>query len=148
MGNAIWLLVMAVMIVIELAVPGLVSIWFALGALAAYVAALIGLGPALQVVVFVLVSLVTLILTRPLAAKYINRKAEKTNKDSVPGRKAIVTETIDNIKASGTVELDGMPWSARSISEEEIIPVGEEVLVDHIEGVKCIVKRENKGENA
>ena len=137
----IWLIVMAVMIVIEISVPGLVSIWFALGALAAYVSTLFGANTAVQVMIFVLVSLVLLLLTRPLAQKYINKRAVKTNKDMIPGRTAIVTEEINNLAATGSVTIDGLPWTARTAADEEVIPVGEEVVVESIEGVKCIVKR-------
>ena len=137
----IWLIVMAVMIIIEISVPGLVSIWFAAGALAAYVSTLFGANTAIQVMVFVLVSLVLLFLTRPLAQKYINKRAVNTNKDTIPGRTAIVTEEVNNLAATGRVTIDGLPWTARAASEEDVIPVGEEVVVDKIEGVKCIVKR-------
>ena len=141
MPSYIWLIVMAVMIVVEISVPGLVSIWFAAGALAAYIAELLGAGTAVQVMIFVLVSLLLLILTRPLAQKYINSRAPKTNKDSIPGRSAIVTEEVNNLAATGKVTIDGLPWTARTAVDEEVIPVGEEVVVEKIEGVKCIVKR-------
>ena len=130
MPSYIWLIIMAVMIIVEISAPGLVSIWFAAGALAAYVSALLGAS-----------SVVLLLLTRPLAKKFINERAAKTNKDTIPGRMAIVTEEINNLAATGHVTIDGLPWTARAASEEEIIPVGEEVVVEKIEGVKCIVKR-------
>ena len=141
MPSYIWLIIMAVMIVVEISAPGLVSIWFAAGALAAYVSALLGASTAIQVMAFVLVSVVLLLLTRPLAKKFINERAAKTNKDTIPGRMAIVTEEINNLAATGHVTIDGLHWTARAASEEEIIPVGEEVVVEKIEGVKCIVKR-------
>lgn len=141
MPSYIWLIIMAVMIIVEISAPGLVSIWFAAGALAAYVSALLGASTAIQVMAFVLVSVVLLLLTRPLAKKFINERAAKTNKDTIPGRMAIVTEEINNLAATGHVTIDGLPWTARAASEEEIIPVGEEVVVEKIEGVKCIVKR-------
>ena len=141
MPSYIWLIIMAVMIVVEISAPELVSIWFAAGALAAYVSALLGASTAIQVMAFVLVSVVLLLLTRPLAKKFINERAAKTNKDTIPGRMAIVTEEINNLAATGHVTIDGLPWTARAASEEELIPVGEEVVVEKIEGVKCIVKR-------
>ena len=141
MPSYIWLIIMAVMSIVEISAPGLVSIWFAAGALAAYVSALLGASTAIQVMAFVLVSVVLLLLTRPLAKKFINERAAKTNKDTIPGRMAIVTEEINNLAATGHVTIDGLPWTARAASEEEIIPVGEEVVVEKIEGVKCIVKR-------
>ena len=141
MPGYIWLIIMAVMVVVEISAPGLVSIWFAAGALAAYVASLLGAGTAVQVMVFVLVSVVLLLLTRPLAKKFINVRAAKTNKDTIPGRAAIVTEEVNNLAATGHVMIDGLPWTARTENETEVILVGEEVVVERIEGVKCIVKR-------
>ena len=142
MPSYIWLIVMAVMIVVEFSAPGLlVTIWFAAGALAAYISALLGAGTAVQVMIFVLISVVLLLLTRPLAKKFINDRAAKTNKDTIPGRTAIVTEEINNLAASGQVTIDGLPWTARAAAEGDVIPVGEEVVVEKIEGVKCIVKR-------
>lgn len=141
MPSYIWLIIMAVMIVVEVSVPGLVSIWFAAGAFAAYLSTFLGAGTAVQVMVFLLVSILLLLLTRPLAKKYINERAAKTNKDTIPGRTAIVTEEVNNLAATGHVTIDGLPWTARAAVEEEIIPVGEEVVIEKIEGVKCIVKR-------
>ena len=141
MPSYIWLIIMAVMILVEISAPGLVSIWFAAGALAAYIASLLGGNTVIQVMVFVLVSVVLLLLTRPLAKKYINERAAKTNKDTIPGRTAIVSEEINNLTATGRVIIDGLPWTARAAAPEEIIPAGEEVVVEKIEGVKCIVKR-------
>ena len=141
MGILFWIVLMIVLLIIEAATYGLATIWFAAGALAAYVAALLGGGTAVQVMVFVLISVVLLLLTRPLAKKYINERAAKTNKDTIPGRTAIVTEEINNLAATGRVTIDGLPWTARAAVPEEIIPVGEEVVVEKIEGVKCIVKR-------
>ncbi len=142
MPSYIWLIIMAVMIVAEVSTSGLlVSIWFAVGALVAYAAAVLKASAAVQVMVFVLVSVTLLLLTRPLAMKLINKRAAKTNKDAIPGRTAIVTEEINNLAATGSVTLDGLPWTARAEKEEDIIPVGEEVVIDKIEGVKCIVKR-------
>ena len=140
MQSYIWLIVMVVMIVVEISAPGLVSIWFAAGALGAFIAAQLRAGTGIQVMVFVLVSVVLLLLTRPLAKKYINTRAARTNKDAIPGRTAIVTEEINNLEATGHVTIDGLPWTART-AEQEIIPAGEEVVVEKIEGVKCIVKR-------
>ena len=121
MGNYVWLIIMIIMILVEISVPGLVSIWFAVGALAAYVSALCGAVTAVQVMVFVLVSLVLLFLTRPLAQKYINRRALKTNKDAIPGRKAVVTEEINNLAATGKVTFPGrrVPLRMRRSSPPE-----------------------------
>ena len=138
----VWLVVFILSILVEAATAGLASIWFAGGAFAAFILALVGVGPVWQVVAFVVISLLLLVFTRPLARKYVNRRAEKTNVvDSIIGRTAIVTEEINNILATGKVTVDGMPWTARSAVAEEVSPAGTEVTVVSLTGVKCIVRR-------
>ena len=138
----VWLIVFVLSILVEAATAGLASIWFAGGAFVAFLLALLKVDPVWQIVAFVVISLLLLVFTRPLARKYINKKAEKTNVlDSIIGRTAIVTEEINNILATGKVTVDGMPWTARSAVPEEIIPVGTEVTVVSLTGVKCIVRR-------
>ena len=137
--SVVWLIAMVVLLVIEAAVPGLVSIWFALGALAALISALLHAPLWLQVVWFVAVSVVTLILTRPLVRKYINSRTTPTNADMGIGKDAVVTERIDNLHASGAVRLDGKTWTARMDDETQYAEAGETVRVLRIEGVKLIV---------
>ena len=92
----------------------------------------------MQVVVFLVVSFVTLLLVRPLAQRYINDRKEPTNADRVIGREAVVTQAIDNLKGEGQVNVSGAVWTARS-QEEAPIPAGARVRVLRIEGVKVIV---------
>lgn len=133
-----WLILMAVMIAIEIITLGLSTIWFAIGALAAYIAALFGANVVVQVVVFLAVSLVALFFTRPVAVRYFNNKdREKTNVDSMPGSTAKVIEKIDNFNAKGRVMLNGMEWMARS-ADGSVIDVGETVIVKEVSGVKLI----------
>ena len=135
-----WLIAMLVLLGVEAAVPGLISIWFALGAFAALISAMFHAPLWLQLVWFVVVSLLSLALTRPLAQKYVNGRTTPTNADMVIGRDAVVTEEIDNLHARGAVLLDGKTWTARMAKEEDSAPVGEAVRVLRIEGVKLIVE--------
>ena len=139
MESYYWLIFMAVCIVIEIITLGLTTIWFAIGALAAFFVAVFG-GPLVaQIIVFLLVSLISLFFTRPVAARYFNGNRVKTNAESLVGEKARVIERIDNINATGRVTVNGQEWMARtvdgSISEE-----GTTVTIDSISGVKLIVK--------
>ena len=133
-----WLVLMVVLLIVEAATAGLTCIWFALGALAALISALFGAAIWLQVVWFLLVSIITLWFTRPLAMKYLNGRRVATNADRVVGAEGIVTEAIDNIAGTGAVRLDGKEWTARSESGANI---GKDavVMVKRIEGVKLIV---------
>ena len=135
----VWLVAVIALLIIEGLAPGLVSIWFALGALAALISALIGAPLWLQALWFVLVSVASLCLTRPLAKKYINAKVVPTNADMLVGKECIVKETVDNIAGTGAVAVEGKTWSARMADETERAAVGEVVSVLRIEGVKLIV---------
>ena len=137
----IWLGIFILAVILEAATAGLATIWFAAGAFAAFILAVLKVDIIWQVVAFVVISLLLLAFTKPMAKKYLNRKTEKTNVlDQIIGRTALVTEEINNILATGKVTVDGMPWTARSEDPDGIIPAGTEVVVERLMGVKCIVK--------
>ena len=133
-----WLALLVVFLLVEAATVGVVSAWFAVGALAAMVTALLQ-GPVwLQTLLFVAVSTGLLLALRPLVRKYLSPNLTATNVDSVVGSTGIVTAAIDNVSAVGQVKLGAMEWTARSTSAQPI-PVGTLVKVDKIEGVKAYV---------
>ena len=133
-----WLIAMIVFMIAEASTVTLVSIWFAVGALAAIVVALLGGGLGLQVSVFLIVSILLLISLRTVVRKYIRPKLIRTNVDSVVGAVGVVTTPVNNVAALGTVKIAGMEWSARSTSGQPL-PEGAQVRVDRIEGVKAFV---------
>lgn len=139
-----WFGAAVVLIIIEFMSLGLTTIWFALGALAAALCSRLGLSMPVQVAAFLVVSLILLVLTRPWAERYLNNRLKKTNLDSIIGRQCLVTEKIDNIHASGQVSLGGQIWTARSVSDDVIIPEGAIVRVRKISGVKLIVEEIKK----
>lgn len=135
----IWLGVAVLAALVEAAVPSLVSIWFVPGGVAALVVSLAG-GPVwAQVLMFLGVSGLALLLTRPLVKKLQSRKQVKTNADRVLGRTALVTEEINNVLGTGRATVMGNSWSARSAETDGVIPAGASVQVERIEGVKLIV---------
>ena len=136
----IWLGAIVLFGVVEAATAGLVSIWFVAGALAALIAVLLGAGIWVQLVAFVVVSAAALALTRPLVKKITAGRSVPTNADLVLGREAKVTETIDNENSTGAVYVDGKTWTARSV-DGIVIPVGEQVEVSSMEGVKLLVQK-------
>lgn len=139
MNVIIWLALMVVFLVVEAACPlHLVSIWFAVGSLAAMIAAWLG-GPVwLQAALFIVVSGGLLAMLWPFARKFLNPKVSATNIDSIPGTEGYVTADIDNVSAVGQVKLNGMEWTARSASGDPI-PAGTLIRVERIEGVKVFV---------
>lgn len=134
-----WLAAILVFGVVEAATVGLASIWFALGAAAAFALSLFVASVWVQAAVFVVVSLAAMALIRPLAQKYLTPKVEATNADRVIGREGIVTQEIDNLRAMGQVSVAGAEWTARS-EEDTLLPAGTRVKVLRIEGVKIIVR--------
>lgn len=140
-----WAAATVVFIVVELATVGLASIWFALGSLCALIAAALGAQLWLQIVWFVIISVATLIITRPLVKKYINAKTHPTNADRVLGLVCVVTDRIDNFASRGTVWADGKSWSARSV-DGEMIEKDAHVIVRGIDGVKLLVERAPEAE--
>lgn len=137
-----WLILLIVFIAIELPTLGLTTIWFAGGALVAILAAVLNLPLVVQVVLFLVVSLVLLFFTRPVAIKYFNKDRVKTNVESLVGRQAIVVSEIDNLQGIGQVTVGGMEWSARSADDHVKISTGAVASVVAINGVKLIVREE------
>ncbi|MCI8410147.1 MAG: NfeD family protein [Lachnospiraceae bacterium] len=136
----IWLVSVAVFLVIEILTLGLTTIWFAGGALVAFLAGICGANIAIQFILFFVVSFVMLLGVRPSACRKFNSKRIKTNVESLIGTECKVLEQIDNFNQKGTVLLDGKEWTARSI-EDRILEVGERVQVVKISGVKVYVTK-------
>ena len=135
-----WLIIVAACVIIEASTMGLTTIWFAIGALVAWFIHLTGANLQVQIVVFLLVSIVCLVLTRPIAVRKLNVGKAKTNLDSLIGETAKVETTINNFNNEGYVKTKGQIWSARSM-DDEIIEKDELVVIIEIKGVKLIVKR-------
>ena len=143
MDGIFWLAIVVVMAIIEIITLGLTTIWFAGGALVAFIASLFGAGFVIQVVLFVAVSVILLAATRPLAVKYLNKNMESTNAESLIGKLAVVKEEFDNLNARGHVSVNGQEWTARAV-EEKVIPEGVTVEIVEISGVKLLVKETAK----
>lgn len=147
MYEVFWLAVFGVLLLIEIFTLGLTTIWFAVGALAAFLLALLNLPLWLQIIGFIVISVVMLIFTRPVLTKYLNTKTTKTNAESLEGRTARVLIPINNLKSEGQVIVNGMEWAARSAREEETFKKDEIVRIIGISGVKLIVEKADKEEN-
>lgn len=135
----LWLGAVILFGIIEALTVGIASIWFSIGALAALIAAALHAAPWLQITVFLAVSAVALIITRPLIKKKILLRTTPTNADMIIGEKGTVDEEIDNLSGTGSVKISGKIWSAKS-ENGGVIPSGSIVTAVRIEGVKLIVK--------
>ena len=135
-----WLVAFVILIGIEAATMALTTIWFAGGAVFAFFAAVLGFSIQTQLVVFLIVSFILLLFTRPLAMRFVNRETVKTNVDGLIGRRAKVITKIDNNEPSGATVVDGQEWTARSMDDAVTIPVGTHVVIKEVRGVKRIVE--------
>ena len=136
-----WLILIIVLVIIELATMGLTTIWFATGAVVAMIASVIGVPVWLQIILFILVSFIMLLFTRPVAVKHFNKERIKTNVETMVGKQAIVVSEIDNLQGIGRVMVDGVEWTGRSLDKKVTFSVGEVVVVVLVEGNKLIVSK-------
>ena len=144
MGPVFWLGAMVVLLAIEFMTGGLSTIWFAFGAFVAFIASLFGVGTIWQVIIFLVFSIVSLLLTRPIAMKYFDKGIVKTNVDSLIGKHAQVLEDISNIQETGLAKINGLDWLARTREEQDVIKKGSVVTIVAIDGAKLIVEEEGE----
>ena len=145
-----WLIAAGIFFIIEMATIGFLVFWLGIGALLAMLTSFITDSILIQVLVFVITSIILLIFTRPLVNKFVKIPKEvKTNAYSIIGKKAIVISKINNIEGNGQVKIDGDVWSAKSFDDEDI-PENTEVEIVEIDGVKAVVKKStvNSSENS
>ena len=138
LASVVWLVLLILFAVVEALTVGLVSVWFAAGALVALLSTYFTGNVWVQIVLFLLVSIATMAVLRPLARKYVLPTVVPTNADRVIGQEAVVTEGIDNLTGKGAVVVFGVAWTARS-EDGSPIPEGTRVTVKRIEGVKLFV---------
>ena len=135
----VWIACAVVFFIIEVLTSQIVTIWFAIGSIGALFANLLHAEAVWQIVVFAVLSLITLLIARPYMKKFTQTKVQPTNADMCIGSKAVVTEDIDNTKGTGQVKVKGTVWSAKS-SNDDVILKDSIVIVEAISGVKLTVK--------
>ena len=133
----VWLAAAVAFGVLELITAPLVCIWFCGGALAAALTSVFTQSVFVTATVFVVVSALLLVFTRPLIKSRVAPKIQPTNADRIIGKEAIVVETIDPVENKGQIKVDGQVWSAKC---EYPLEMGERVVISSIEGVKAVVK--------
>ncbi len=140
-----WLVFFLILVGIEAATLALTTIWFAGGALTAFILSLFGVSVEAQLVVFVVVSFILLFFTRPWAMRYVERNRTKTNVEGLVGKTVRVTQEVNNRMNTGTAMLDGQEWSARAVKEDQVYAANTLVVVKEIRGVKLIVSDMKEG---
>ena len=137
----LWIILLIVFVVIELATVGLVSIWFAAGSLVALIIAILNGGIIAQFIAFIIVSVGLLAATRSWARDFVNSKTQKTNADSVVGKEIRITERVSNLDQTGAAVVSGQEWTVRADDDKQIFEQGETARVVRISGVKLIVEK-------
>ena len=135
----VWISIIVIASVIEAFTAQLVSVWLVVGAVVALITSLFTSSPWIQVIVFIIVTLISLILTRPIVKKAISFEKSKTNADKYIGKTGIVIKEINNELGVGQVNVLGSIWTAISY-DDSVIPKGENILVESIQGVKLKVR--------
>lgn len=134
----VWIILAVVFLVVELITVGMVSLWFMIGALVGLLAAALGAGAWLQILLFLVVSVVCFVLLYPRLKKFVGRNRQATNADMALGKTCIVTQRIDNIADTGAVSVGGKIWSARTY-DGTVVEEGSLVRAGEIRGVKLMV---------
>lgn len=136
----IWLGIAVILAIVEVSTTQLVSIWFVVGAVASAISTSFTDNLMIQIIVFVLVSAICLIATRPFVKNVTKNKKISTNADSLIGKTGIITIEVNNTLSQGQINVDGQIWTARSKNNKQILSVKEKARVKEISGVKLIVE--------
>lgn len=136
-----WLIAMVIFLLFEIATVALTTIWFAAGALVASVLSMFCDSLYVQLLVFAIVSLATLIMLRPSVVRKFNEKTNKTNIDEWIGKRVRIIEKVDNGAATGGAVLNGQEWTARAQDDNVTFDVGDMATIADISGVKLILTK-------
>lgn len=135
-----WLILIAVTLVIEIFTMGLTTIWFTFGSIVAVIATAAGAPVYVQIALFCISAVASMLLVRPYAVRAQNKSKVKTNVDALIGQEFVVYEAIDNRKETGLVRVHGVEWMARS-TDGTRIEKDEIVVVTSVSGVKLMVNK-------
>jgi membrane protein implicated in regulation of membrane protease activity len=140
MEQWLWVIILVGTLIVEVVTFGnLISVWFSIGALAAYFAYLMGLSFPVQLAVFIVVSILSLLAVRPLAANYFRGNIVATNADRIIGQHTTLVKAVKS-NEWGEVNVYGTVWSVAELSNRPL-DAGTIVEVVAIEGAKLIVKK-------
>ncbi len=140
MNSIIWLVVFLILLLIEIATMGLTTIWFAIGSVFAFIISLFIDNMVIESSAFVVISLITLIFTRPIFVKVMEKNQTKTNVDELVGKTVVITKGIKDAEDYGEALIEGDTWMAKS--EEGVqFTEGEKAVVKRVEGLKVILTK-------
>ena len=140
-----WIVIIVAAIVIEVSTIALTSVWFAVGGIVSLILAIFDVDFVWQLVVFVGVSTISLLATRPIAKRMNTKDVIHTNADKLINMIGVVTKEIP-VSEVGEIRVNSELWRAKSL-ESECIEVGEKVIVNNLDGNKVIVSRIKKNDD-
>lgn len=145
MAAIYWLILVVVLLLLEIATLGLTTIWFAGGALVAFILSMLNVSALIQWIVFCTASLILLCATRPWAMRYFNSQRKvKTNVDSLIGKTAVITSEVCNLEGRGEAFVNGLTWMARTVDDSVTLEENTHVVILAVEGVKLIVEKKEE----
>lgn len=138
----IWLIAAGVFFIMEIATVGFMIFWLGVAALIVCLVSLFTANIFVQMSIFVVLSALLLLCTRPFVEKFVIKKDEKviTNAYSIIGKEAIVTSSFDTSSKVGQIKIGSEKWTAKSVNDE-ILNEGDKVKIETIDGVKAIVSK-------
>lgn len=138
----VWLIFAGICFVLEIATEGFLIFWLGIGGLCAMgISLLFPESYLIQLLVMALVSTILILCTKKFSNKVSSKDDTPMNVYTILGKKALVSQPIDNLKGQGQIKIDGDIWSARNETDDELIPEGTTVEVIRIDGVKAMVKK-------
>lgn len=138
----VWFAVLIICLIIEATTVQLISIWFAIGTIGGLIANTANQSVTVQLITFAVISAICLLFLRPVSQKFLKNDTDK-NINTVLGKEVFITETVNNLNGVGQGKINGSIWTVRS-ADGSVIPSGETVVCEKIEGVKLIVKRKEE----
>ena len=135
----IWLGIIIAAIVIEVITVDLVSVWFAAGGIIALILCLLGINQSIQIAAFIIIAIITAVVVRPIAKKYMRGNIERTNFDRVIGKHGLITKKI-TADTKGEVKVMSTLWLASSI-DNTTINEGDYCEILAVEGAHLVVKK-------
>jgi membrane protein implicated in regulation of membrane protease activity len=142
----LWVILGVILIIAEIFTPGFVLLWFGIGAIAAALAALVGVGYPFQFLLFFVVSVALTAASRTIFTRYLMREAEagggyKSGAESLPGQVGTVVASSQGALSEGAVKVYGSTWTAYPAEGEAPLEAGARVVVESVRGASIYVRR-------
>jgi membrane protein implicated in regulation of membrane protease activity len=141
----LWVVLAVILIIAEIFTPGFVLLWFGVGAIAAALAAIVGVGYPFQFLIFFFVSIALTAASRTIFTKYLMRDSNdgsyKSGAESLPGQVGTVVAASQGALLEGAVKVYGSTWTAYPAEGEEPLEAGSRVVVESVRGASIYVRR-------